>query len=94
MKLKILLFISVLVFIFTDACAEEKKPRSGEGVKTLSGMSVVGNDEAPKALYLVPWKSSQIGDEITMEMPGRDYAPVVRDEFKRKVHYYKIQYGK
>ena len=26
--------------------------------KLLSGMSIVGNDEAPKSLVIVPWKSS------------------------------------
>src|SRR5262245_5657596 len=30
--------------------------------KTLSGMSILGNQEAPKALVIVPWKSSQLGD--------------------------------
>ena len=36
--------------------------RSGGGeVKEISGMSIVGNNETPKALVIVPWKSSEIG---------------------------------
>jgi hypothetical protein len=36
--------------------------------KELSGMSIVGNDEAPKSLYIVPWKSSEIGVETSLNM--------------------------
>jgi len=52
------------------AAAEEGAP-AGEpvasataGDKTLSGMSILGNQEAPKALVIVPWKSSRIGDSL------------------------------
>src|SRR5689334_9725586 len=38
---------------------------SKDEVKTLSGISILGNQEAPKSLVIVPWKSSEIGD-----MPG------------------------
>ena len=41
------------------SAAADKEPAA----KELSGMSIVGNDEAPKALYIVPWKSSEIGVE-------------------------------
>ena len=29
-----------------------------EGAKVISGMSILGNQEAPKSLVIVPWKSS------------------------------------
>jgi hypothetical protein len=38
--------------------------------KELSGMSIVGNDEAPKSLYIVPWKSSEIGVETSGMFSG------------------------
>ena len=31
------------------------------GDKRMSGMSIVGNDDAPKSLVIVPWKSSVLG---------------------------------
>ena len=31
-----------------------------EEVKELSGISIVGNKEAPKSLYIVPWKNSEV----------------------------------
>jgi hypothetical protein len=32
--------------------------------KLLSGMSIVGNDEAPKSLVIVPWKTSELGHTL------------------------------
>ena len=34
------------------------------GDKLLSGMSIVGDDEAPKSLVIVPWKASTLADRI------------------------------
>jgi len=61
------------------------------GAKELSGMSIVGNDEAPKSLYIVPWKSSELGIEadLTMFLNEGD-VPVDRDVFKRQLDFYQI----
>ncbi len=71
--------------------AEEAKKGNPSGTKELSGMSIVGNDEAPKALYIVPWKSSEIGAETNLDMMlnERD-VPVDRDVFKRQLEFYKV----
>ena len=67
--------------------AEKKDPET----KELSGMSIVGNDEAPKSLYIVPWKSSEIGLETNLSMALNEKdAPVDRDVFKRKLEFYEI----
>jgi hypothetical protein len=63
--------------------------------KTLSGISILGNQEAPKALVIVPWKGSEIGD-----MPGLSrllddsVQPVDKDVFMRELAYYEIRSGK
>src|SRR5262245_32380172 len=38
---------------------QEKKAQTKEGGNL--GMSILGNQEAPKALVIVPWKSSELG---------------------------------
>jgi hypothetical protein len=59
--------------------------------KELSGMSIVGNDEAPKSLYIVPWKSSELGRETRLDMMlNEDDVPVDRDVFKRQLEFYKV----
>ena len=69
--------------------AQEKKMADPEGAKELSGMSIVGNDEAPKALYIVPWKSSELGEGsgLNMVLDASD-TPVDRDVFKRQLEFY------
>ena len=62
------------------------------GAKQLAGMSVVGNDDAPKALVIVPWKSSELGATLDVSRgldDGRQ--PVDRDVFKRELDYYAIR---
>ena len=64
----------------------------GEEAKTLAGMSVLGNNEAPKALVIVPWKSSQIGDGIgIVESLSNRPMPIDRDVFGRELEYYLIR---
>ena len=65
-----------------------------EGDKLLDGMSIVGNDEAPKSLVIVPWKSSGLGDLLAVSRildDGR--RPVDRDVFLRELDYYEIMVG-
>jgi hypothetical protein len=59
--------------------------------KELSGISIVGNDEAPKSLYIVPWKGSEIGAGTSMGMELSNSAvPVDRDVFMRQLEFYKV----
>ena len=48
---------------------EESSEANGDGIKspkTMSGMSILGNEETPKSLVIVPWKSSEMGDSIKL----------------------------
>ncbi len=59
--------------------------------KELSGMSIVGNEESPKSLYIVPWKSSEIGAETSLDMMlNEGDIPVDRDVFKRQIEFYQV----
>ena len=72
-----------------DAKAADAKPADA---KTLAGISILGNQEAPKSLVIVPWKGSEIGD-----MPGLSrllddsVQPVDKDVFMRELSYYEIR---
>jgi len=63
--------------------------------KTMSGMSILGNVEAPKSLVIVPWKSSRLGDEpgLTGALDERA-RPVDREVFMRELRYYEIRSGR
>jgi len=65
-----------------------------EEVKSLAGISVVGNKEAPKALFLVPWKNSEIGVETDLSsgLLDESMAPVDKDVFSRQLDFYEFSH--
>jgi len=78
----------------SDAGAETREAAPPGGDVKMSGMSILGNEDAPKSLVIVPWKSSQLAD-----MPGvsrlLDSAtqPVDKDVFMRELAYYEFKSG-
>ena len=63
----------------------------GDDVK-MSGMSILGNEDAPKSLVLVPWKSSQLADMPTVSRLLDSAAqPVDKDVFMRELAYYEFK---
>jgi len=70
---------------------EEGKLTSVPGGKAL-GMSILGNQEAPKALVIVPWKSSELGNGLSVSTLLDDSRrPVDKEVFMRMLSYYEIR---
>lgn len=64
------------------------------GPKTLSGMSILGNEEAPKSLVIIPWKSSEIGADLGLDDSLNERPePVDREVFLRELAFYEIRAG-
>ena len=74
--------------------AVEREP-NGDGIespKAMSGMSILGNEEAPKALVIIPWKSSEMGDALNLSDTLDDRAkPVDKEVFLRELRFYEIR---
>ena len=84
----------VLVLLLSASIALADPSPDKEKEKLVSGMSIVGNDEAPKSLVIVPWKSSDLGDSPGVSKlmdDGRN--PVDREVFMRALDYYEIRTG-
>jgi hypothetical protein len=77
----------------STASSEPKaEAKADTGPKSLSGMSILGNQEAPKALVIVPWKSSQLGDTLGISKTLDDgRQPVDKEVFMRQLSYYEIR---
>ena len=72
--------------------ANDNAARDNTKPKTLSGMSILGNEEAPKSLVIVPWKSSEIGDDVSLTDTLDDRAlPVDKEVFLRELRFYEIR---
>ncbi len=66
-------------------------PGSTEQEMTLEGMSIIGNSELPKALFIVPWKESESAlapDRPVNSLVDEVLQPVDPDVFRRKLHYF------
>ena len=103
-------FLITACFLFfslsanSDETVEESKAiekaqaeDNGDGIekpKAMSGMSILGNEEAPKSLVIIPWKSSELGEDISLSDTLDDRArPVDKDVFLRELNFYEIRSG-
>jgi hypothetical protein len=77
--------------------AVQDEADNGDGIKnprSMSGMSILGNEETPKSLVIIPWKSSEMGDALTFSDTLKDRArPVDKDVFLRELRFYEIRTG-
>ena len=79
--------------------SEEEQPKTEEDSKLTSvpggkalGMSILGNQEAPKALVIVPWKSSELGNGPSVSTLLDDSRlPIDKEVFMRMLSYYQIR---
>jgi hypothetical protein len=56
------------------------------------GMSILGNQEAPKSLVIVPWKSSEVGNSLGISaMLDDSRRPIDKEVFMRALSYYEIR---
>jgi hypothetical protein len=56
------------------------------------GMSILGNQEAPTSLVIVPWKSSEVGRATGISpMLDDSRQPVDKEVFMRALRYYEIR---
>ena len=78
---------------------EEAQPKTEDDAKLTSvpggkalGMSILGNQEAPKALVIVPWKSSELGNGPSVSTLLDDSRlPIDKEVFMRMLSYYEIR---
>ena len=84
-------FLLLPATVFAQGKNEAGK-KAGTETKAVSGMSIVGNNEAPKSLYIVPWKGSELGAETALRSSLLDdsTAPVDKEVFMRTLDYYNI----
>jgi len=82
------------------AAQKEAAPLPTEGDGTLKstpgskalGMSILGNQEAPTALVIVPWKGSELGGAPGISLLLDDARqPVDKDVFMRALRYYDLR---
>lgn len=91
---KVIVLIVQLLLLASFAHAEQDKRQdtAGGDEKVISGMSILGNNDAPTSLYIVPWKSSEVGveTELSSSLLSEDMVPVDKPVFQRELDFYSI----
>lgn len=73
------------------SASDDSRLTSTPGSKAL-GISILGNQEAPTSLVIVPWKSSELGNALgNAPMLDDSRQPVDKDVFMRSLRYYEIR---
>ncbi len=93
--IKAILNTVLLVLVLqVTVVAEEKKTKPGVSieVKTLSGISIIGNKESPKSLYIVPWQNSEIGlaSSFDSDLLDDSMKPIDKEVFMRELNFYRL----
>jgi hypothetical protein len=91
--------ISVVLFAllamphtFADEAEPATPSRDNKQPKTLSGISILGNEEAPRSLVIVPWKSAELGEDVSLTETLDDRPlPVDREVLLRELRFYEIR---
>ncbi|HEB98083.1 MAG TPA: hypothetical protein ENJ05_01090 [Thiotrichales bacterium] len=79
-------FLAVLL-VAMPAAAE----KAVEADMELGGMSVLGNRELPKSLFVVPWRSPDLGELVGRpgnSLLNESVEPIDREEFLLELEYY------
>lgn len=78
--------------VMTVNAKDKLKNKPQDSAKELSGISIVGNKEAPKSLFIVPWKSSELGVEsgLVSKLLNEKLEAVDKDVFERELDFYSV----
>jgi hypothetical protein len=98
MKTTFVLFALLLAGAATSAAQEAPPAPNAQAAapppQSSLGMSILGNQEAPKSLVIVPWKSSEIGNGIGVSRAlDTRIRAVDKDVFMRELKYFSIRSG-
>lgn len=101
--LKLFSLVVIMVLFSSYVLAEDKKAtdkktvsKKDNEIKELSGISIIGNKEAPKSLYIVPWKNSEVGvrSSLTSGLLDESMRPVDKEVFMRELDFYELSHKK
>ena len=85
----------ILLWLMLQTLAVAGENKVDSEVKELSGISIIGNKEAPKSLYIVPWQNSEVGVATSLSSGLLDdsMSPVDKEVFLRELDFYELSHG-
>lgn len=82
------IILALALCIGSSVMAAGKK----DDVVEIGGMSIIGNRELPKSLYIVPWKDTDVNSEtdLSRDLLNEQMGVVDQEEFVRQLNYYDL----
>lgn len=86
----------IFVFLTLQSVVNAEESKVDTEVKELSGISIIGNKEAPKSLYIVPWQNSEVGVATSLNSGLLDDSmrPVDKEVFLRELDFYELSHSR
>ena len=86
----------ILLWLMLQTLSVAGENKVDSEVKELSGISIIGNKEAPKSLYIVPWQNSEVGVATSLSSGLLDDSmrPVDKAVFLRELDFYELSHAK
>lgn len=83
-------FILSFILAATTSIADNNEESSN--IKQLQGISIVGNREAPRALYIIPWHNSKLEQSILLSpaFMNNNMQALDRASFLQQLKLYKL----
>jgi hypothetical protein len=96
MNMSIFRNIFAIMLLITTVVAYAEDNKKQDEAKELQGISIIGNKEAPKSLYIVPWKNSEVAvrTSLTSGLLDETMKPVDKEVFMRELDFYEISHAK
>lgn len=90
-----ILFSLVIAGIAMQAPVMAQEKKIDSDVKELSGISIIGNQEAPKSLYIIPWQNSEVGVASSLQSGLFDDSmkPLSKEVFLRELNFYELSHN-
>lgn len=87
---KICFTLATGILAYASAIAQDTQ---NDSIKHMSGISIVGNKEAPRSLYIVPWHNTELEQGTNMEFNfiGNSMQPVDRESLNLELELYKLR---
>jgi len=96
MFLKTIIISTLCICCLNPAFTYAQGKNKNQDIKELSGISIIGNKEAPKSLYIVPWEDSSVGVATSLKSDLLDNTnrSIDKEVFLRELDFYNLSHGK
>lgn len=96
MFLKAIINSTLCIYCLNSAFVYAQGKNKNQDIKELSGISIIGNKEAPKSLYIVPWEDSSVGVATSLKSDLLDNTnrSIDKEVFLRELDFYNLSHSK